>query len=109
MRVSARLVVTPTSCSKSEPHGQLFPADLLTRYLRRIAETLPQEVLDKMYAPPKDAKIPTIDDPTELEKYDAFLLGIPTRYGNFPAQWKVRTCSSCPVQAPRDEGRAGDV
>jgi NAD(P)H dehydrogenase (quinone) len=42
-----------------------------------------------MYAPPKNAAIPTIDDPTTLEQYDAFLLGIPTRYGNFPAQWKT--------------------
>jgi len=56
--------------------------------LYQVAETLPQEVLTKMYAPPKDASIPTIDADT-LEKYDAFLFGIPTRYGNFPAQWKT--------------------
>ncbi len=36
-----------------------------------------------MHAPSKAANIPILDDPTELEKYDAFLLGIPTRYGNF--------------------------
>ena len=24
-----------------------------------------------------------------LKEYDAFLFGIPTRYGNMPAQWKV--------------------
>jgi len=54
----------------------------------QVAETLPQEVLTKMYAPEKDASIPTIDAAT-LEKYDAFLFGIPTRYGNFPAQWKA--------------------
>lgn len=24
-----------------------------------------------------------------LEAYDAFLFGIPTRYGNFPAQWRT--------------------
>ncbi len=40
-----------------------------------------------MHAPPK-SDIPVID-PATLEKYDAFLLGIPTRYGNFPAQWKA--------------------
>lgn len=40
-----------------------------------------------MHAPPK-SKYP-IADPTALEKYDAFLFGIPTRYGNFPAQWKT--------------------
>jgi multimeric flavodoxin WrbA len=28
--------------------------------------------------------------PTELVNFDAFLFGIPTRFGNFPAEWKVR-------------------
>ena len=41
-----------------------------------------------MQAPPKDSSIPVIDART-LENYDAFLFGIPTRYGNFPAQWKA--------------------
>lgn len=41
-----------------------------------------------MYAPGQDTSIPFIT-PEELEKYDAFLFGIPTRYGNFPAQWKA--------------------
>jgi len=40
-----------------------------------------------MYAAPK-ASYPIIDA-TTLEKYDAFLFGIPTRFGNFPAQWKT--------------------
>jgi NAD(P)H dehydrogenase (quinone) len=53
----------------------------------QVAETLPQEVLAKMHAPPK-SDIPIIDAKT-LESYDAFLLGVPTRYGNFPAQWKA--------------------
>ena len=53
-----------------------------------LPETLPDDVLQKMYAPAK-ADDPVIEDPTTLEQYDAFLLGIPTRYGTFPAQWKV--------------------
>lgn len=57
--------------------------------LYQIAETLPQEVLNKMYAPPKAADVPVLDDPAKLAEYDAFLLGIPTRFGNFPAQWKT--------------------
>lgn len=57
--------------------------------LYRVQETLPQEVLDKMHAPAKDDSIPTLSDPSILEQYDAFLLGIPTRYGNFPAQWRA--------------------
>ena len=41
-----------------------------------------------MNAPPKpDFPIATADT---LKDYDGFLFGIPTRYGNFPAQWKVR-------------------
>lgn len=56
--------------------------------LFQVPETLPDDVLTKMHAPPKDTSIP-IADPKTLEQYDAFLFGIPTRYGNFPAQWKV--------------------
>lgn len=41
-----------------------------------------------MHAPAKDAEVPTIT-PDILATYDAFLLGIPTRYGNFSAQWKT--------------------
>lgn len=57
----------------------------------RIAETLPAEVLAKLYAPAKP-NYPIIT-PEELVNFDAFLFGIPTRYGNFPAQWKVRFLS----------------
>jgi NAD(P)H dehydrogenase (quinone) len=53
----------------------------------RITETLSEEVLGKLHASPKSS-YPTIDA-TSLEKYDAFLFGIPTRFGNFPAQWKT--------------------
>jgi NAD(P)H dehydrogenase (quinone) len=63
----------------------------------RIPETLPEEVLKKMYAAPKpDVPVAT---PTTLTEYDYFLFGtscldfinsgIPTRFGNFPAQWKA--------------------
>ncbi|MCJ1463647.1 Minor allergen Alt a 7 [Pseudocyphellaria aurata] len=41
-----------------------------------------------MHAPGQPSDIPFIT-PEILEGYDAFLLGIPTRYGNFPAQWKT--------------------
>jgi len=53
----------------------------------QIPETLPQEVLAKMHAPAKpDFPIIAVDD---LKNFDAFLFGIPTRFGNFPAQWKA--------------------
>lgn len=44
-----------------------------------------------MHAPPKkDHPIATVDT---LKEHDAFLFGIPTRYGNMPAQIKVMTDS----------------
>ncbi|KAF7350095.1 Benzoquinone reductase [Mycena venus] len=55
--------------------------------LYQVPETLPQEVLTKMYAAAKPA-FPIIT-PEELAKYDAFIMGVPTRFGNFPAQWKA--------------------
>ncbi|KAG2155179.1 flavoprotein-like protein [Suillus bovinus] len=53
----------------------------------QIAETLPEEVLTKMYAPAKPSY--PILNPSELANFDAFIFGVPTRYGNFPAQWKA--------------------
>ena len=61
-----------------------------TADLFQIPETLSDEVLAKMHAPPKDAGVTVLNDPADLLPYDGLLLGIPTRYGNFPAQWKVR-------------------
>ncbi|EGV64431.1 flavodoxin-like fold protein [Yamadazyma tenuis] len=55
--------------------------------LFQIEETLPEEVLKAMYAPPKsDVPLASVDT---LKEYDAFLFGIPTRFGNLPAQWKA--------------------
>lgn len=43
-----------------------------------------------MHAPGQEASgVPILKDASQLEEYDAFLFGIPTRYGNFPAQWKT--------------------
>jgi len=53
----------------------------------QIAETLPKEVLAALHAPAKPDY--PILKPEDLPNYDAFLFGIPTRYGNFPAQWKA--------------------
>ncbi|KAK5001036.1 flavodoxin-like fold protein, partial [Elasticomyces elasticus] len=55
----------------------------------QVPETLSEDVLAKMHAPPKPHDIEVLHDPKILEQYDAFLFGIPTRYGNFPAQWKT--------------------
>ncbi|KAI5305962.1 nuclear protein localization protein 4 [Ascosphaera pollenicola] len=40
-----------------------------------------------MHAPPK-ANYPVVE-PKELLEYDAILFGVPTRYGNWPAQWRA--------------------
>ena len=55
----------------------------------QVAETLPAEVLTKMHAPPKDANVPVITDPTELEAYDGIIFGTGTRFGMIPAQLKA--------------------
>jgi NAD(P)H dehydrogenase (quinone) len=65
----------------------------------RVPETLSAEVLAKMYAPAKPAY--PIITPDELAKYDTFVMGVPTRFGNFPAQWKVCACFvSCTLLFP---------
>lgn len=43
--------------------------------------------LPQMGAPPKK-EYPTVTA-AQLTEYDAFIFGIPTRYGNFPGQWKA--------------------
>ncbi|KAF5324334.1 hypothetical protein D9619_011310 [Psilocybe cf. subviscida] len=58
-----------------------------TAVIYQVEETLPQEVLTKMYAPAKpDYPIMT---PDLLTTFDAFLFGVPTRFGSMPAQWKT--------------------
>jgi NAD(P)H dehydrogenase (quinone) len=72
-----------------------------TADLFQVAETLSEEVLAKMHAPPKDASVKVLEDPNDLLPYDGILLGIPTRYGNFPAQWKVCVSPVIPVENTR--------
>eukprot|EP00918_Siedleckia_nematoides_P013339 GHVU01029066.1.p1 GENE.GHVU01029066.1~~GHVU01029066.1.p1 ORF type:complete len:219 (+),score=34.30 GHVU01029066.1:92-748(+) len=56
--------------------------------LFQIEETLSEEVLGKMNAPPKDKSIPTIK-PAELADADGIIFGFPTRFGMMPAQVKA--------------------
>jgi len=53
----------------------------------QIPETLPEDVLGKMHAPGPSKDVPFIT-PDIMKEYDAFLFGIPTRYGSYSAQWK---------------------
>jgi NAD(P)H dehydrogenase (quinone) len=56
--------------------------------LYQVAETLPPEVLQKMYAAPKPTDVPIIT-PDDLVKYDGIMFGAPTRYGQPAAQYKA--------------------
>ncbi|KAJ2024135.1 hypothetical protein GGI06_001123 [Coemansia sp. S85] len=58
---------------------------VVSRY--QIAETLSDEILAKMHAPPKP-DLPVIQA-KDLVEADAFLFGFPTRYGTTPAQVKA--------------------
>ncbi|KAK9447614.1 flavoprotein-like protein [Limtongia smithiae] len=52
----------------------------------QVPETLPSEILSILHAPPKpDYPIADMDT---LANHDAYLFGVPTRYGTFPSQWK---------------------
>ena len=55
-----------------------------------VARISLDRVSSKMYAPAKPC-YPNIT-PDVLATYDAFILGVPTRYGNMSGQWKV-----CPL------------
>ncbi|KAI3405955.1 hypothetical protein KGF56_001174 [Candida oxycetoniae] len=52
----------------------------------QVPETLSDDVLKLLHAPQKPNY--PIATPETLTKYDAFLFGIPTRFGNYPAQFK---------------------
>ncbi|KAL3229601.1 Flavoprotein-like protein YCP4 [Nakaseomyces bracarensis] len=54
--------------------------------LFRVPETLSEDVLKDMYAAEKPDDFLVASKET-LEEYDAFLFGVPTRFGNVPAQW----------------------
>lgn len=54
----------------------------------RIPETLPEDVLAKMYAPPKNETHPLITT-DKMTEYDGFMFGVPGRYGIMAAQVKV--------------------
>jgi len=54
----------------------------------RVAETLPDEVLTKMHAPPKNEAHPVLT-PDKMVDYDGFMFGVSGRYGSHSAQ--IRT------------------
>ncbi|CAI9087684.1 OLC1v1021826C1 [Oldenlandia corymbosa var. corymbosa] len=55
--------------------------------LWQVPETLSEEILGKMHAPPK-SDVPIIT-PHELPEADGFIFGFPTRFGMMAAQFKA--------------------
>lgn len=58
--------------------------------LKRVPETLPQEMLENIGAKETFAEIEKIPvaNPNELANYDAILFGTPTRFGNMSGQMR---------------------
>ncbi|CAK7893341.1 hypothetical protein CAAN1_01S14202 [[Candida] anglica] len=54
----------------------------------QVPETLSEDVLKLIHAPGPSKEIPLATTQT-LEEYDAFLFGLPTRFGTLPAQWST--------------------
>ena len=65
----------------------------------QVAETLSEEILAKMHAPAKPAY--SVIKPAQLAEYDALLFGVSSRYGGWPAQFKVRITPSQPEVSHR--------
>lgn len=53
--------------------------------IRRVAETAPQAVIEAAHFK-TDTAHPTLSDPNELTKYDAIVVGSPTRFGRMSSQ-----------------------
>ncbi|MFA5801441.1 MAG: NAD(P)H:quinone oxidoreductase [Thermoleophilia bacterium] len=74
----------------AEGAGEVEGADV---EMRRVPETLPREVLEKMGALEaqkaiSDTPVCTISDIDELTKADAIIFGTPTRFGNMCGQMR---------------------
>ncbi|RZS21183.1 hypothetical protein BHM03_00053787 [Ensete ventricosum] len=65
----------------------LYESDVSCHRTHTVPETLPEEVLGKMGAPPK-SDVPIIT-PDDLAEADGILFGFPTRFGMMAAQFKA--------------------
>ena len=78
-----------TAFSKTVTEGVIKSGVADTVDIFHVPETLSDEVLTLIHAPKKDtSEIPLATNAT-LEEYDAFLFGVPTRFGTLPAQWSA--------------------
>ncbi|KAF8391438.1 hypothetical protein HHK36_023743 [Tetracentron sinense] len=67
--------------------AKLWQRDPDNGHMEQVPETLPDEVLGKMSAPPK-SDVPIIT-PSELTEADGLIFGFPTRFGMMAAQFKA--------------------
>ena len=58
--------------------------------VKRVPETLPQEVLEKVGAAPAQEVFAHVEicEPNELAEYDAIIFGTPARFGNMTGQMR---------------------
>jgi NAD(P)H dehydrogenase (quinone) len=73
--------------SESIKKGVLAADPTIQCDILQVPETLPDDVLEKMHAPPK-GDYPIVEKDM-LPQYDGFLFGISGRYGMISAQMKV--------------------
>ena len=74
--------------SESVKKGVLAADPTISCDIYQVPETLPDDVLEKMYAPPK-GDYPVITKEKMVE-YDGFLFGVSGRFGMMSAQMRVR-------------------
>lgn len=75
-----------TTMARAVQQGVLESGLASSADLFQVPETLPQDVLELIHAPEKPDDIPEATV-SVFKDYDSFLFGIPTRFGNLPAQW----------------------
>lgn len=57
----------------------------------QVKETLSDDILAKIHAPPKDADVPIID-PAQLPDFDGYIFGFPTRSDGLHEIWVLFGC-----------------
>ena len=79
--------------SESIKKGVLMADPSIQCDIYQVPETLSDDVLEKMYAPPKgDYPIMTKE---KMVEYDGFLFGVSGRFGMMSAQMRVRSLCNC--------------
>lgn len=78
-----------TTMAESIKQGVLETDSSIDCTIYSVPETLPSDVLEKMYAPPKDYDTYPIITKDELTQFDGFIFGISGRFGSINAQMRA--------------------